>query len=322
MEEQTVKVQVKTPARLHLGLIDMNGDLGRMFGGLGVGIDRPNFIVEAQNAGDFTVMGQETELAEILAKRFLTAYQVKPKVCINVIEAIPSHIGLGSGTQFSLAIASVLARLFDVKASVPELAVAMGRARRTAVGTSIFESGGFVVDGGKNLKTTKCPPLIYHQPFPGEWRFVVAVPNLKEGLSNSEENHAFERLTKMSAEDAGQICRLIMLKILPALAEKDIESFGNALTKIQVITGNHFAQAQGGTYSSPAAAECIEFMKTAGTYGVGQSSWGPALYGVVKQDEAKQVLSKVKGFLRKGVGGQAFTAKGNNKGATIRVIED
>jgi beta-ribofuranosylaminobenzene 5'-phosphate synthase len=63
-------------------------------------------------------------------------------------------------------------------------------------------------------------------------------------------------------------------------------------------------------------------MKTAGTYGVGQSSWGPALYGVVKQEEAKQVLSKVKAYLRKGVGGQAFIAKANNKGAVIRVIED
>jgi beta-RFAP synthase len=164
--------------------------------------------------------------------------------------------------------------------------------------------------------------LIYRQPFPSEWRFIVAVPNLKEGLSNSEENHAFDRLTKMHVEDAGQICRLIMLKLLPAIAEHDIESFGSALTKIQIITGNHFAQAQGGTYASPAAAECIEFLKKAGTYGVGQSSWGPALYGVVKQEEAKAVLSKVKAYLREGVGGQAFIAKANNKGATITVLED
>jgi beta-ribofuranosylaminobenzene 5'-phosphate synthase len=322
MEEQTVKVQVKTPARLHLGLIDMNGDLGRMFGGLGVGIDHPNIIVEAQNAENFSVTGQETELATILAKRFFSVYKVQPKVHINVVQAIPAHIGLGSGTQFSLAIATALASLLEVDATIPELAVAMGRARRTAVGTSIFERGGFVVDGGKNLNATKCPPLIYRQPFPREWRFIVAVPNLKEGLSNSEENHAFDRLTKMPAEDAGQICRLIMLKLLPALAEHDIESFGSSLTKIQIITGNHFAQAQGGTYASPAAAECVEFLKKVGTYGVGQSSWGPALYGVVKQEEAKAVLSKVKAYLREGMGGQAFIAKANNKGATIRVIED
>ena len=50
MEEQPVKVYVKTPARLHLGLIDLNGDLGRMFGGLGVGIDHPNVIVEAEQS--------------------------------------------------------------------------------------------------------------------------------------------------------------------------------------------------------------------------------------------------------------------------------
>lgn len=317
-----MKVQVRTPARLHLGLIDMNGDLGRMFGGLGVGIDHPNIIVEAQNAENFSVTGQETELATILAKRFFSAYKVQPKVHINVVQAIPAHIGLGSGTQFSLAIATALASLLDVEATIPELAVAMGRAKRTAVGTSIFEGGGFVVDGGKNLNSTKCPPLIYRQPFPSQWRFIVVVPNLKEGLSNSEENHAFDRLTKMSAEDSGQICRLIMLKLLPAIAEHDIDSFGIALTKIQIITGNHFAQAQGGTYASPAAAECIAFLKKAGTYGIGQSSWGPTLYGVVKQEEAKTVLSKVQAFLREGVGGQAFIAKANNKGATIRVIED
>jgi beta-RFAP synthase len=160
----------------------MNGDLGRMFGGLGVGIDHPNIIVEVQNAENFSVKGKEAELSSILAKRFLSIYQIQPKVHVNVIEAIPSHIGLGSGTQFSLAIATALAKLFNVKANVPELAVAMGRARRTAVGTSIFELGGFVVDGGKNLTTPKCPPLIYRQPFPSEWRFIVAVPIFKEGL--------------------------------------------------------------------------------------------------------------------------------------------
>lgn len=317
-----MKVQVKTPARLHLGLIDMNGDLGRMFGGLGVGIDHPNVIVEAQNAENFSVTGQEAELATILTKRFFSAYPVQPKVHINIVEAIPAHIGLGSGTQFSLAIATALARLFDVKASIPELAVTMGRARRTSVGTSIFERGGFVVDGGKNLNNAKFPPLIYRQPFPREWRFIVAVPNLNKGLSNSEETSAFSKLSRAPAEDVGKICRLIMLKLLPALAEHDLESFGDALTKIQVLTGNHFAQAQGGTYYSPAAAECIEFMKKTGAYGVGQSSWGPALYGVVKQEEAKQTLSKVKAYLRKSVGGEAFVARANNKGASIKLTNE
>jgi beta-ribofuranosylaminobenzene 5'-phosphate synthase len=320
-----MKVQVKTPARLHMGLVDLNGDLGRMFGGLGVGIDHPNVIVEAEQSENFAITGQETELASILAKRFFSAYPVQAKVHINVKQAIPSHVGLGSGTQFSLAIAVALAKLFNLKASTQELAVVMGRARRTGVGTAIFEKGGFVVDGGKNINTNagnaKFPPLIYRQPFPKEWRFIVAVPNLNKGLANSEEASAFTKLHKMPSEDVGKICRLIMLKLLPALAEHDIDCFGDALTKIQDITGDYFAQAQGGTYSSPAAAECIEFMKKIGAYGVGQSSWGPALYGVVKQEEAKQARFKVKAYLDKSVGGQVFIAKANNRGAIIKLTD-
>jgi predicted sugar kinase len=41
---------------------------------------------------------------------------------------------------------------------------------------------------------------------------------------------------------------------------------------------------------------------------------------VVKQEEAKQALSKVKAYLNKNVGGQAFIAKANNKGATIKLV--
>ena len=67
-----MKVFVKTPSRLHLGLIDLNGDLGRMFGGLGVGIDHPNVIVEAESSKNLFIEGQETELVNLLAKRFFT----------------------------------------------------------------------------------------------------------------------------------------------------------------------------------------------------------------------------------------------------------
>jgi beta-ribofuranosylaminobenzene 5'-phosphate synthase len=316
-----MRVYIKTPARLHLGLIDMNGDLGRLFGGLGVGINHPNVVVEAQSSENFAVKGQEVELANSVAQRFFSTYNIQPKVSINVAQAIPSHIGLGSGTQLSLAIAVSLAKLFGVKASVPELAVAMGRAKRTAVGTTIFQVGGFVVDGGKNLKTQSFPPLIFRQAFPNEWNFIITIPNAKEGLSNSEENHAFQKLTKMPREDVGQICRLTMLKLLPAIAERDIKNFGDALTKIQTLTGNHFAQAQGGTYASSAATECIEFMKKIGAQGVGQSSWGPALYAVVKQEQAKKVLAQVRAYLSKGVGGEAFIAKANNRGASIKIFE-
>ena len=52
-------VTVKTPARLHLGLLDTNGELGRIFGSIGVAIQHPNVELEAQIAGRLTVEGLE-----------------------------------------------------------------------------------------------------------------------------------------------------------------------------------------------------------------------------------------------------------------------
>ncbi len=45
-----MKIVVKTPARLHLGMLDLNGELGRRFGSIGVAISRPNVVVEATRA--------------------------------------------------------------------------------------------------------------------------------------------------------------------------------------------------------------------------------------------------------------------------------
>jgi beta-ribofuranosylaminobenzene 5'-phosphate synthase len=316
-----VKVYVRTPARLHLGLIDLNGALGRMFGGLGVGINRPNVVLEAEQTENLAVTGEKTTQVTTLAKRFLETYNIKSNVTIEVKQVIPEHAGLGSGTQLALAVATALAKLFDVKARVQELAEAMGRGRRTSVGTTIFEQGGFVVDGGRNISEKRFPATIVRQPFPQDWRFVVAVPNVNKGLAKSEEAAAFKALTPMKVEDTGKICRLTMMKLLPALVERDIKSFGEALTQIQIVIGNYFAEVQGGTYSSQAAAESIALLLKLGVYGAGQSSWGPAVYGIAQKENAKQIEDKVKAFLKKSVGGQVFTAKADNKGAYIKISE-
>jgi beta-ribofuranosylaminobenzene 5'-phosphate synthase len=316
-----VKVYVKTPARLHLGLIDLNGDLGRVFGGLGVGIDRPNVILEAQRSERLAVAGDNTALVKTLAKRFLETYNIKANASINVKQAIPEHAGLGSGTQLALAVATALAKLFNVNASIQELAKTMGRGQRTSVGTTIFEQGGFVVDGGKNVGRESFPTAIFRQPFPSDWVFVVAIPKVKKGLARDEETAAFAELSPMPAEDAGKICRLTMMKLLPSLIERDINSFGEALTQIQTVIGNYFAEAQGGTYASVTATEGIALLQKLGAYGAGQSSWGPAFYGLTQKDEAKEIQLKIQAFLRKSVGGKAFTAKANNRGAYIKVAK-
>ncbi|NLE06637.1 MAG: kinase [Crenarchaeota archaeon] len=320
-----MQVYIRTPARLHLGLIDLNGDLGRMFGGLGVGIDYPNTIVEATLSKNTIITGEQKELATTITKKFFEIYPIKTQVHINIKQAIQPHTGLGSGTQLSLAIATALAKICKIKTSTKELSLAMGRAQRTGIGTAIFDKGGFVVDGGKNIQTkddTSFPPLIFRQPFPEKWRFMIVIPKTEKGLSGQKEKNAFTKLPPMSVEEIGKMCRLTMLKLLPALIEQDIENFGEALAKIQIITGKYFAQIQGGTYYSTAATNCIEVMEKYGVYGVGQSSWGPALYGVIRKGEEKTIQAKVFSELKQSIDAQVFVTKANNKGAQIRLIKE
>lgn len=321
-----MKVFVKSPARLHFGLIDMNGEMGRFFGGLGIAIDKPNVILEAQNSITFSVKGEKSQLAKVFAKRFLETYNIKSSVRIDVKETIPEHEGLGSGTQLALAVAVALKTLFNMNITIKELSLTMGRMKRTGVGTVVFEKGGFVIDGGKKFKDgavvlESLPPLILQTPFPEDWKFVVAIPNIKKGLAMTEEKDAFKNIKTMPSDVVGKICWLTMMKLLPSLIDCDIVNFGDALTKIQIVVGNFFADVQGGTFSSFVSKKIIDFMSDSGAYGVGQSSWGPAVYGLVKDEiQAKNLESAVNFFLQDNGGGRVFVAKANNQGAIIKQV--
>ena len=266
--------------------------------------------------------GKRTELTRKFASQFLKTKKIEDKVAINVEQIIPSHVGLGSGTQLALAVASSISKLFGVEGSAQEYAAILDRTAQSGVGTAVFAEGGLVVDGGKNTRdpSKKAIPVICRMPFPDEWRFVVAIPNTQKGLSDEAETSAFGKLPPMPQSEVGRICRLTMLKLLPAVPEHDIESFGSALTEIQRIVGDAFTGAQGGRYASTPAGQCVEFMLEMGVYGAGQSSWGPTVYGLVKSKEAKEACSKLQTFLAEGAGGEVFVAKANNHGATIRTL--
>ena len=319
-----MKVYVKTPARLHLGLIDMNRELSRVFGGLGIGINYPNVILEASQSNKIKIIGERKELSEKYVKRFLEKYEVQKKFCLEVKSVIPEHSGLGSGTQLALAIAKALAKLSNIEAPIQELSVTMGRGKRTGVGTAIFDQGGFVVDGGKTIDNTtgkigKLSPLIFSRSVPEDWRFVVVIPDVKKGLANIKELVAFQEVPIMRSEDVGIICRLILMKLLPSLIENNIKNFGEALTKIQITVGKSFSSVQGGIFSSTIVEEGIEYLIKLGAYGAGQSSWGPTFYGLTNINEAPNLKNKMIEFLEKKTGGIVFIAEPNNKGAYIKV---
>ncbi|MFN3475976.1 MAG: beta-ribofuranosylaminobenzene 5'-phosphate synthase family protein [Candidatus Methylomirabilales bacterium] len=321
-----MRVVVTTPSRLHFGLIDLEGSMGRRFGSLGLAIDRPRIVLEASPSRRLRIEGDQDGRVESFAKRFLEHYRIRGGARIVLHETIPPHEGLGSGTQLALAVASSLAKLFSLETSVRELAKVLGRGKRSGIGVAAFEQGGFIVDGGKTLDPrllNSPPPVIFRHPFPEDWIFVVVIPETNRGLSGEREEEAFRRLTAPSSKEVGTLCRLLVMKMLPALIEKDPMSFGSALTEIQKIVGRWFRAIQGGTYANQLLTGILRQMARSGALGVGQSSWGPTVYGLVEGSEKASALEDdLRRFIeRKKVEALFSQARANNHGARV-VIED
>src|SRR6185295_14620217 len=144
MSEEAVFVEAA--ARLHFGVLDLRGALGRRFGGIGAAAPGPTLLLSATRAATLEVTGEDAERAARFARRFLTHHGLAGGAVLNVQRALPQHSGLGSGTQLGLAVARALAEIHHVATDTPGLARAVGRAQRSAVGTWTFAGGGLVLE--------------------------------------------------------------------------------------------------------------------------------------------------------------------------------
>lgn len=268
-------VTVESPARLHLGFVDLSGDLGRKFGSLGLAIEGLATIVSATRSDTLTATGLESARTLGYARDVLAALHLEPCVALEVHHAIPAHAGLGSGTQLALAVASAITTVCDRERSVPDLAALTGRGARSGIGIGVFASGGFVVDGGRSA-TTSVPPVLARFDVPASWRVILVHDEGHEGLSGSAETAAFRTAPPMRAALAERLCRLTLMGVFPALAEHDFDTFAASIARIQEIIGDYFSPFQGGRFTSPDVAAAIAYCRDVhGLQGVGQTSWGP-----------------------------------------------
>ncbi|HJZ75590.1 MAG TPA: beta-ribofuranosylaminobenzene 5'-phosphate synthase family protein [Vicinamibacterales bacterium] len=311
-------VFVEAAARLHFGVLDLRGARGRWFGGIGAAAPAPTLLVSARSAATVTVSGDDAERAAGFARAFLAHYGLNTGASISVLRALPAHAGLGSGTQLALAVARALAELHGTDATAAALSAAVGRGRRSAVGTWTFEGGGLVVEGGRRAGSDAIGPLIARLPFPRSWRCVVAVPRRAAAISGEDEAEALASLPPPADGEAEQIAHLVLMALLPALADGDLATFGRSLTAIQQVTGQWFAPVQGGAFARGPSEELVRHMVEWGASGVGQSSWGPAVYGVVDGDDAGTRLADcVRTALDRCGGGNVYEGAFRTEGARV-----
>ncbi len=288
-------VTVCAPCRLHFGLLGFGGASERQFGGVGVMIDLPRLRVRFSQpirAGDD---GPVHQRVAHFAQRWADYYGLaEPPGCrIEVLEAPRSHVGLGSGTQLGLAVVQGLNHLFGRRLSEVDTARCAGRGLRSAVGTYGFFRGGLIWERGKTQDQT-ISPLERRMPIPASWRFVVICPREQAGLSGEGEQLAMDRLPPVPAEQQRQLVRIVEDQMLPALAQDACDAFGAAVYEYGRRSGEAFASVQGGVYNGDRLTSLVDRIRACGGIGVGQSSWGPALYVIVpNQPSATDLVAEL-----------------------------
>jgi beta-ribofuranosylaminobenzene 5'-phosphate synthase len=314
-------IKITAPCRLHLTLIDMNGEIGRVDGGAGLTLSSPNIRITAEEAEGISIEGLQ-DFADRMKRAAESLLPEGKGIRINVQEVYPAHVGFGSGTQSSLAAAAAVNELYGLGKSVRELAIAVKRGGTSGIGVTAFEKGGFIVDGGHRFKdkggfmpSAACPvppgPVLFREDFP-EWDMVVAIPNEK-GMHDQEEIDTFKKFCPLPIEEVREISHVVLMQMMPAVIEEDIESFGAAVNHVQIVGFNKRENLIWPQFVKDIAS----FMRSQ-SYGAGVSSFGPVVYSLVdNRSEGRQLQAEVQKMLDESVGGTVMLTRAKNSGAEI-----
>jgi len=302
----------------------MNGEIGRVDGGAGLTLSSPNVKVTAAEADEIRIEGPQG-FADRMRKAAEALLPEGKGVKIDVKELIPPHVGFGSGTQAALAAAAAVNELYGLGKSVRELAFAVKRGGTSGIGVTAFEKGGFIVDGGHRFKdkgafmpsaASRVPPgpVLFRGDFP-DWDIVIAVPNEK-GMHDQQEIDVFQEFCPLPIEEVREVAHMVLMKMMPAVIEGDIESFGAAVNHVQTVGFNKRE-----SLIWPGFVKDIASFMRSRSYGAGVSSFGPVVYAFVdNREEGRQLQAEVQKMLDESVGGITMMTRAKNGGAEISKV--
>jgi beta-ribofuranosylaminobenzene 5'-phosphate synthase len=325
MAEIPNKILIHTPSRLHFTLIDLNGKLGRIDGGIGVALAKPNWSLEISQALEWSAPEFLNDLLKILRNRL----HLSKRYNFEFKSELPAHVGLGSQTQLSIAVAHGLSILEGQKHSIIELASIVGRGGTSGIGIAAYTHGGFILDGGHTFRdkpeflpshfsNAKPAILVHRQKVPEDWYFVVAIPEVGKGKFGSEEVKIFKKYCPIPNKEVEKLSRFILIQMLPAIAEDDLESFGEGLNCIQEVGFKRIENQLQHKFIK----ELQDYLNN-GAGGAGLSSFGPATFCVVRTKRvAHKLANETEKFLTENnQKGKVFFTNANNIGAEINISE-
>ncbi|WNY23839.1 hypothetical protein MmiHf6_11610 [Methanimicrococcus hongohii] len=315
-----------------MGLIDMNGGLGRLDGSVGLALAEGGISLRAKPADsvivtvrseDGSVRPCEPNFAAQIAGIAAAVLPENAGIEFEFLSPVRQHVGLGSGTQIALSTAMAVNDIYGLNKSVKELAQITRRGGTSGIGVLAFEHGGFLVDSGHKMadkngflpsSRSTAPPadLLLRMDFP-DWDVVVAIPP-KVGINGEEEKQFFQSVCPVPMEEVRETSHIILMQMLPSILEQDIVGLGNAVNSLQKLGFKKHEVA----VQPPEIKSVIDFMLKSGLHGAGISSFGPAVYGF---SEDRKQSNEIKSVLLEKMpeGSEVLVTKANNKGAEYHV---
>ena len=286
---------VSTGSRLHFGLTRIKPGSRNCINGVGVMLDEPCTRLEFRPAEKFSTSGSER--LEIFANAWSThTGKPLPNCKMVLVGQPPEHAGFGSGTQLAHAVAHGLNQVSGKATRLDEseaqnVATICFRGNRSMVGSFGFVNGGLIVDGTDgDGKTT----LIKQTGLPEKWRVIVAVARQAAKKFGLQEESAFANIDSGKQGRAAELERMITASILPSAQNGDFEGFSESVHAYGKLSGEYYVDVQGGVYNGPVITGVVNALLGLGARGVGQSSWGPAVFAWCSdEDEANEIVARL-----------------------------
>ena len=200
-----------------------------------------------------------------------------------------------------------------------ELSTIVGRGGTSGIGTYVNELGGLIVDGGHSLKEkpgflpsgaskASPPPLIARYDFPEEWDILVAMPDIDYYVNGQEEVNIFQTYCPIPQDEVEKVSHIVLMNLLPFMLEKDIKNVGWSVTQLQKYGFNNLEHSL-----EPHILPTMKAIEEAGAYGVGISSFGPAVYTFF-DEENKDIVDATKEIVGED---NVFVTKAQNHGYVL-----
>lgn len=245
---------------------------------------------------------------------------------VRLLNALPLHSGLGAGTQLAASVAAGLelftrarpigpaqpaarslqpARWQPILDAWPTLSAQWlsqhaARGLRSAVGLVGFLRGGLILDEGyptdkacgANADPMTRPLAAQTLQLAAAWRVVLAVPQQRAEISGAKEAEVMAELGSLPNPHRQQMLALAQRAMGLAADNNQFAEFTDCLDRYMQYGAQLFSRYQGGMYNGADVTEAVQLAQAVGLRGVGQSSWGPTVFGFAESQACAEHRAK------------------------------